>query len=29
VIAYSSLRGWNGDAASLERWAAVARSING
>jgi probable F420-dependent oxidoreductase len=29
VIAYSSLRGWDGDPASLERWAAVARAING
>jgi hypothetical protein len=29
VIAYSSLRGWDGDPASLERWAAVARAVNG
>ena len=29
VIAYFSLRGWAGDPGPLERWAAVARAING
>ena len=29
VIAYFSMRGWAGDPGPLERWSAVARSING